>query len=636
MRVALKKPPLLFVLLASLPALGQPNHAGGPPPGNPAEIIQFLSQAIEWHRQTAVQQQLAKEPADLTFFQESRRAADQVVQLAFEYARAQAQSEAKQPASKPQGSQPASSSGYQRMVQLVQQTDQQVNDTQSELDQTKSKLASAPVSERKLLASQVAELESEIGLLQARRDALQSMVEFVNSSSSGGKGAGLRAQIEELARSVPAYLSQPEGTAAQPSTAQTSSANLAPRAPEPTGIWGLSTDLLHLMGKVHTLNAEISAAGSLSALAAGLRKPTVDYLRNLVHQGDQLFAAADTAGAAQLTEQKQALDALTTEFKQTSSQMLPLNKISILLEMYQRNLATWKDSVRDREHDDLRQLSLDLGILLVLIAAVLGVGEIWRRTTFRYIRDSRRRYQFLLLRRVVMWVSVGLILVLAFASQLGSAVTFAGLITAGVAVALQNVIVSVVAYFFLIGKYGIRVGDRVQIAGVNGEVVDIGLVRIHVMELSGAGDSQPTGRIVGFSNSIVFQPTAGVFKQIPGTNFIWHELKLTLAPESDYPEAKERITKAVDAALEEYRESLESQRLGLAKNLSTVAPAELRPKVRLHYAGGGIEALVRFPVDIQKAGEMDEHLMREVTAALAGEPKLKLISAEMPMAKAAG
>src|SRR5205823_12514933 len=145
-----------------------------------------------------------------------------------------------------------------------------------------------------------------------------------------------------------------------------------------------------------------------------------------------------------------------------------------------------------------------------------------------YIHDVRRRYQFLLLRRVVMWVAIILIIVLAFATQLGSAVTFAGLITAGVAVALQNVIVSVVAYFFLIGKYGIRVGDRVQIAGVTGEVVEIGLVRIHVMELSGPGDAQPTGRVVAFSNSIVFQPGPGVFKQIPGTSFIWHEMKLTL------------------------------------------------------------------------------------------------------------
>src|SRR5206468_7717291 len=137
----------------------------------------------------------------------------------------------------------------------------------------------------------------------------------------------------------------------------------------------------------------------------------------------------------------------------------------------------------------------------------------------------------------------------AFASQLGSAVTFAGLLTAGVAVALQNVIVSVVGYFFLIGKYGLRVGDRVQISGVTGEVVEIGLVRIHLMELGGPSDSQPSGRVVAFSNSIVFQATAGVFKQIPGTNFIWHELKLTLASETDYHSAKDPIVKAVESAL---------------------------------------------------------------------------------------
>jgi len=116
------------------------------------------------------------------------------------------------------------------------------------------------------------------------------------------------------------------------------------------------------------------------------------------------------------------------------------------------------------------------------------------------------------------------------------------ILAVGVAVALQNVIVSVVAYFFLIGKYGIRVGDRVQIAGVTGEVVDIGLVRIHLMELGGPGESQPSGRIVAFSNSIVFQPTAGVFKQIPGTSFVWHEVKLVLAPDTDYHAAKATLS----------------------------------------------------------------------------------------------
>ncbi len=93
------------------------------------------------------------------------------------------------------------------------------------------------------------------------------------------------------------------------------------------------------------------------------------------------------------------------------------------------------------------------------------------------------------------------------------------------------------------GKYGIRVGDRVQIAGVTGEVVDIGLVRLHLLELSSGGtDAQPSGRVVAFSNSVVFQPTSGVFKKIPGTNFLWHEISLTFSSESNYRIIQERIT----------------------------------------------------------------------------------------------
>ena len=73
----------------------------------------------------------------------------------------------------------------------------------------------------------------------------------------------------------------------------------------------------------------------------------------------------------------------------------------------------------------------------------------------RYVRETRRRYQFLLFRRIVIWIVVGAIIAFTFATEMGSVATFAGLLTAGVAVALQNVILSVAGYFFLIGKYGI-------------------------------------------------------------------------------------------------------------------------------------------------------------------------------------
>ena len=485
---------------------------------------------------------------------------------------------------------------------------------------------------RKLIQATIQELQGELALLNARHDAVQTMAEFVSSSGSGNR-LGLRAQIEELSRSVPPALSRASGTNQGDTKSEAAAATvLNPKSP-PSGIWGLSTDLIHLSGKRRTLAELLSSTETLRRTADDLRAPLTSDLQNLIHQGDELFAAADTANPETLAQQTQQLDALTAQFKQDTTTLLPLSKVGVLLGIYENTIRNWREAIRGEEHDDLRQLLLRLGVLALMIALVFILGEVWRRASYRYVHDSRRRYQFLLMRRIVIWMSVVIIVVLAFATELGSVVTFAGLITAGIAVAMQNVITSIVGYFFLIGKYGIRVGDRVSISAVTGEVIEIGLVRIHVMELGGPADSQPTGRIVAFSNSIVFQPAAGIFKQIPGTNFIWHELKLTLGSETNFQEAKERLAKTVDSVLAHYRESIDSQRRLVEQNLSTVSAGELQPKVRLHYTASGIEVTIRYPVEIEKAAEVDDHLMRELMAAIEKEPKLKLISAEMPASK---
>jgi small-conductance mechanosensitive channel len=628
MNLVYKKALLLGSLFAALLAFAQIVPAPPPATPNPDQIINFLSRIIAWRQMTV--EQPVSQASDLATVQENRLAADQAVQLAFEYARGQTQLQAKNPAA----AQPQAPNGgqFQGLLQVAQRADKDVQDTEAEMQATRDKIVTAPPQKKALLNSQAAELESELGLLRARRDALQSMVEFVNASNSGS--GSLRARIDEMARSLPAVLTRAptyslEGS--QPPASSSSPSSVPPENARPTGIWDLTSDLIGLWGKQRTPDSEAASTAELRTLAKDLGAPQRGQLRSLVQQGDQLFAAADTATPAQLAQEKQQLDRLTAEFKQSSAAMLPLNKISVLLDLYAGNLADLRGAVKGQARDDLRQLGLRLAMLLILIAVVFGVGELWRRTTFRYVHDARRRYQFLLLRRIAMWVAIALVILLTFASQLGSAATFAGLLTAGVAVALQNVIVSMVAYFFLIGKYGIRVGDRVQISGVTGEVVDIGLVRIHLMELGGHGESQPTGRIVAFSNSVVFQPSGGVFKQIPGTNFVWHEVKLLLAPDTDYHAAKDRITQAADAALAADRDGLEAQRQMMEKNLSSVSPGEFRPKVHLHYAAAGIEAVVRFPVMIERSAETDDEVMRGLLAELNREPKLKLISAEQPI-----
>ena len=632
MRTGLKKVVLTTVTFA-LTAFGQGNApSSAVAPQDPGKIVHFLSFTVSWYRQRAAEDKLVNEPTDLTFAQENARVADQVVQQAFEYGRNEAQLQSKRHTEKQtQGGPPPQ---YQKLAESLQKIEQQIQDTQAELQSNREKLTGGTAAKRRYAQAQIQELQGELGLLNARHDALQAMAEFVTSSGSGNR-IGLRAQVEELSHSVPAALSSSPGTS-QPNTtagATSSSAKIVTTKPQPSGIWGLSTDLIHLSGKRQSLKDVLATTDNLKKTGDDLRAPLVDDLQNLIHQGDQVFAAADTATPEGLAQQTQQLDALTAQFKQVTTTLLPLSKVGVLLGIYETTLNNWRDSIRDEERDDLRQLLLRLSVLALMIALVFALGEIWRRASFRYVHDARRRYQALLMRRIVIWTAVVIIVIVTFATQLGSVFTFAGLITAGIAVAMQNVITSIVGYFFLIGKYGLRVGDRVSIAGVTGEVVDIGLVRIHLMELGGPGESQPSGRVVAFSNSIVFQPTAGIFKQIPGTNFVWHELKLTLASDTDYHIAKDRIIKAVESALGHYRENIDTQRRMVERNLSTVSAGELQSKVRLHYTASGIEATVRYPVEIEKSTDIDDHLMRELLAAVEEEPRLKLISAEMPTAK---
>ena len=100
-------------------------------------------------------------------------------------------------------------------------------------------------------------------------------------------------------------------------------------------------------------------------------------------------------------------------------------------------------------------------LVLGALAAVMVGSELWRRAVLKYVREPRHRNQLLLLRRIITWMLILLILSLTFITRLSSFATFAGLLTAGLAVAMQSVLVSLVGYFILIGKYGLRVGDRV-------------------------------------------------------------------------------------------------------------------------------------------------------------------------------
>jgi len=627
---------LVVILLAITPwnSLGQSNPPVDP---TPSQIIQFLSQTIDWYRQTQQEQHIATEPGDLGFVADNRRMAAQIVRLAFDFARAEEQKQAKPSNANAAATPNANLSQYESLSRAVARADQLVQETQAELESLQHSLETAPAAKRRHLQTQIAELQSELGLFQARQQALHGMLDFA-SGASGAGATSLRAQIEELARAVPPAVSGTSGNEPGPAIEQQQSdvkAGDTSNKPSAGGMWALMADLFRLSSKRNVLSNELRVTQALEDSSKQLRAPLAAHLKQLIRSGDQLAKEADTSDQNALAQQKQQLDALTVEFKQLSGLLISLRKQNILLGLYERSLSNWQADVSTDLKQSLKGLLVRLAGLAIALGAVFIIGEVWRRAIFRYVHDVRRRYQFLLMRKIALWCGVGLVLIFAFVTELGAVATFAGLITAGVALALQNVIISIVGYFFLIGKYGIRVGDRVQVGTVTGEVVDIGLVRFHLMELSGGtADSEPTGRIVAFSNAVVFQSTAGLFKQIPGTNFIWREIVLKFAPESDYRAIRDRMRNAIDSAFTDYRDSLERQRHQMEMILTFISASELKTRAQIHFTTSAIEVLIRYPVVMEKATEIDERVIGDIFAAVDREPKLKLMNSEIPSLKA--
>jgi small-conductance mechanosensitive channel len=230
------------------------------------------------------------------------------------------------------------------------------------------------------------------------------------------------------------------------------------------------------------------------------------------------------------------------------------------------------------------------------------------------------------LRRFVLTIVVVFVFLFNFASQIGALATVMGFAAAGIAVALQNVILSLAGYFFLIGKFGIKVGDRVQVSGVSGDVIDIGLVKLSLMELGGdANDRQPTGRVAVFSNAVVFQPSGNFFKQIPGTNFVWNEVTLTLSPECDYRLAEKRLLEAVDEVFARHRESIQRQYVEAQISLNMELDL-LKPQSRLQLSAEGLRITLRYPAETRSAVQTADEVARRLLDVIAGEPGLKLVA----------
>jgi len=254
-------------------------------------------------------------------------------------------------------------------------------------------------------------------------------------------------------------------------------------------------------------------------------------------------------------------------------------------------------------------------VLIVLITVIVSL------VMDRFFLDLPAEKKRLWSLRVVLRFTVQIIAVLLIAfivlgkpSQL---TTIIGLAGAGLTIALKDFIVGFFGWFVLMGRNGIRVGDWVEINGVGGEVVEIGLLRTVLLETGNWTDSgHPTGRRVAFVNSYAIE--GHFFNFSTSGQWLWDELQVLIpGGQNPYPVIEE-IQKIVSGETENNAHLAQQEWLRVTRRYG-VQSLSAAPAIDVRPTGGGVQVIVRYITHAHERYEVRARLYQAIVGLLHGK-----------------
>ncbi len=195
--------------------------------------------------------------------------------------------------------------------------------------------------------------------------------------------------------------------------------------------------------------------------------------------------------------------------------------------------------------------------------------------------------------------------------------TILGLAGAGLTVAMKDFIMAFLGWFYLIGRNGIHVGDWVEINGVAGEVVEIGLMKTILLETGNWTDAgHPTGRKVSFMNSFAIE--GHYFNFTTSGQWMWDELKVTIPSSQDPYAVIDGIQKLVAAETEANARTAE-QEWKSTTNRYRVQAFSAAPALNVLPSGDGVEVQIRYITRANERHEMRRRLYEAVVGLMHGK-----------------
>lgn len=261
-------------------------------------------------------------------------------------------------------------------------------------------------------------------------------------------------------------------------------------------------------------------------------------------------------------------------------------------------------------------------VFLALALLLYFLTRFIQRTVGENIEDINRRH---VLRKGITYgyaVLLFLIVVALFADWLAGLGTVIALVIAGIAVALQDVLKSVVGWLYMSSRGGIEIGSRIEIGGVVGDVIDIGVLKTTMLEVGGGlvYGRQSTGRLVTVPNHRVL--TDAVLIASASSPFVWHEIQLRVTFDSDWRKAEALLRSVGDELYAEVAPELDRGFRRLEQRYA-FKYGTLTPIVYVSIGHSGVELTLRFLVHLRRRRAAIDRASRRILDVLATDPSIR-------------
>ena len=247
---------------------------------------------------------------------------------------------------------------------------------------------------------------------------------------------------------------------------------------------------------------------------------------------------------------------------------------------------------------------------IVVIVIWFIFDRVFKKIALDKIDDLTSRYQW---QKIVKYTTVILVIILLTKIWFGafeSFGTYLGLLSAGLAIALQDLLVNFAGWIFLLIRKPFKVGDRIEINSIIGDVIDIRLFQFSVIEIGNWVDAdQSTGRIIHIPNGTVFKTSQANYTA--GFEYIWNEIPVLVTFESDWKKAKQILTDAVNKHAVHLSEDAEKQIKEAAKEF-LIFYTKLTPIVYTSVKDSGVMLTMRYICNVRKRRATDQAIWEEV------------------------